>query len=80
MPRLSLSTLNLACLQVDLCFVVDCTGSMQAWINSVKSGIKDLHDAMYRKYDGCDLRVAFVRYTDYDQPEDSRTTWIDFTR
>lgn len=66
--------------QVDLCFVVDCTGSMQPWIDSVKSGITDLYDAMYRKYDGCDLRVAFVRYTDYDQPEGSRTTWIDFTR
>lgn len=66
--------------QVDLCFLVDCTGSMGSWIESVKDNIKTVRDQLDEKYKGCDLQFAFVRYTDYDQPEETRTTKIDLTK
>ena len=59
--------------------MVDCTGSMGSWIESVKKNIKSVRDSLVDKYPGCQLKFGFVRYTDYDQPEHSRTTWLDFT-
>ena len=47
---------------------------------AVKNNVQNLRDHLATEYKGCDLRFAFVRYTDYDQPESTRTTWIDFTR
>lgn len=52
---------------------------MSGWIESVKNNIKNLRDQLQTQYKGCDLKFAFVRYTDYDQPESTRTTKIDFT-
>ena len=50
-------------------------------IEAVKNNVKSLRDHLSTEYKGCDLRFAFVRYTDYDvQPESARTTWLDFTR
>jgi hypothetical protein len=66
--------------QVDICFLMDCTGSMGSWIESVKNNIKNVSDELDKQYRGCDLKFAFVRYTDYDRPESTRTTWIDFTK
>ena len=66
--------------QVDLCFMVDCTGSMSNWIEAVKNNVKQLRDRLETEYKGCDIRFAFVRYTDYDQPASTRNTWIDFTK
>ena len=54
--------------------MVDCTGSMGSWIEAVKNTVKQLRDRLDSDYRGCDLRFAFVRYTDYDQPASSRTT------
>lgn len=65
---------------VDLCFMVDCTGSMASWIEGVKNNVKILRDKLAAQFSSCDLRFAFVRYTDYDQPEHSRTTKLDFTK
>ena len=67
-------------LKVDVCFLVDCTGSMRKHINAVKNNVQSLRDHLANEYKGCDLRFSFVRYTDYDQPESTRTTYIDFTR
>lgn len=66
--------------QVDLCFMVDCTGSMTRWIEAVKNNVKQLRDRLEADYKGCDIRFAFVRYTDYDQPASTRNTWVDFTK
>ena len=67
-------------IQVDVCFLVDCTGSMSAHIEAVKKSITDLHTSLVLEYKECRLLFSFVRYTDYDQPEYSRTTVLDFTR
>ena len=64
--------------QVDLCFLVDCTGSMGSHIEAVKNNVKELRDDLVKQYKGCDIRFAFVRYTDYDVTS-GRTTFIDFT-
>lgn len=66
-------------MQVYLCFLVDCTGSMSPWINEVKRNVKNWSKRLSDDYADTELHVAFVRYTDYDQPEDTRTTYIDFT-
>ena len=66
--------------QVDLCFMVDCTGSMGSWIEGVKNNVKLLRDKLAAQFLSCDLRFAFVRYTDYDLPECTRTTKLDFTK
>ena len=53
---------------------------MGSWIQTVKDNIIQLRDKLEVEYQGCDLQFAFVRYTDYDQPASSRTTWINFTK
>ena len=53
---------------------------MLPWINAVKTSIKNLESKMRENYTQCTMRFAFVRYTDYDQPVESRITWFDFTR
>ena len=53
---------------------------MGSWIASVKQNVKNIRDSLEKTYKGCDMQFAFVRYTDYDQPQDSRTTWINFTK
>jgi len=60
--------------------MVDCTGSMQSWVDSVKSGIQNLADRLNATYKSCDLRVAFVGYTDFDQPKQTRIKRLDFIR
>ena len=64
---------------MDIAFLVDCTGSMSNYIESVKNNIKGMYDEIRAKFTNADLRFSFVRYTDYDQPESTRTTWVDFT-
>ena len=60
--------------------MVDCTESMNPWIQAFKGNILQLRDKLEVEYQGCDLQFAFVRYTDYDQPASTRTTWINFTK
>lgn len=67
-------------LQIDMCFLVDCTGSMSDSIQSVKDNIDKIVRELEETFTECDLQFGFVRYMDYDQPESTRTTWIDFTK
>ena len=66
--------------QVDVCFLVDCTGSMRRSIEAVKNNIQQLRERLVAEYTKCDLVFAFARYTDYDQPSDTRTTYLNFTK
>ena len=67
-------------LQADVCFLLDCTGSMSSWIDVVKKSVKSLESSIREEFSDGDLRFAFVGYTDYDVDEKDRITWIDFTR
>ncbi|CAI8009665.1 Alpha-protein kinase vwkA [Geodia barretti] len=73
------SDLNITNSQVDLCFMVDCTGSMASHIEAVKNSVKNLREDLVKQHRGCDLQFAFVRYTDYDVTC-NRTTHLDFTK
>ena len=65
--------------QADVCFLVDCTGSMGPHITAVKNNIQKLGDALQEEYKNCDLVFSFVRYTDFDL-EENRTSYLPFTR
>ena len=53
---------------------------MSSHIDAVKNCVKKVRDDLVQQFQGCDIRFAFVRYTDYDQPASSRTNSIDFTK
>ena len=53
---------------------------MQNSIDAVKNNIQSIHDKLVAEFKTCDQVFAFVRYTDFDQPKDSRTTSLNFTR
>ena len=65
---------------MDVCFLVDCTGSMGSSIEAVKNNIQQLRERLVAEYTKCNLFFAFVRYTDYDQPSGTRTTYLNFTK
>ena len=62
---------------VDVCFVVDCTSSMQIWIAAVKERVLDIVSAVKRENDCGEVRVSFVGYRDYFDAE--RFVLVDFT-
>ena len=66
-------------MQVGICFMVDCTGSMGPWINEIKKKVKSWSEQLHANHTHLELHLAFVRYTDYDQPPSTRTTALDFT-
>lgn len=68
-----------AAIQVDVCFLVDCTGSMDPYIEAVKNNIQQLRDRLEKEYESSDVVFSFVRYTDYDQSTSTRTTYLQFT-
>ena len=53
---------------------------MGSHIDAVKNCVIKVRDDLVQQFQGCDIHFAFVRYTDYDQPEYSRTTHINFTK
>ncbi|CAM9793855.1 unnamed protein product [Ectocarpus sp. 4 AP-2014] len=50
---------------VDLCFVMDCTGSMQSWIDQAKTKLLGIIDQAKKDVTNFSLRVAFVGYRDF---------------
>ena len=61
----------------DLCFMVDCTGSMQKHIDGVRDKIKSLLSDSFRRYPEHAARIAFVGYRDYGDSYDG--LFLDFT-
>ncbi|KAI3635184.1 hypothetical protein MIR68_006750 [Amoeboaphelidium protococcarum] len=51
---------------VDFAVLLDCTGSMQPWIDGVKDNILELSTRITEHYPKANFRMAFVRYTDFD--------------
>ena len=64
---------------VDLCFLIDCTDSMQSYIDEVKNKIKDLVFDCKEKFADLVLKVAFVGYRDHCDGEDKRIVFLPFT-
>jgi hypothetical protein len=51
--------------QVYLCFLMDCTGSMQAWIDLAKNHIQTIISGTRSEFPNTEFRVAFLGYRDY---------------
>lgn len=62
----------------DICFLIDGTGSMQPWIDSVKTKISKMIELVTEKYPGAKFRVGYVVYRDFDMKEKSMEI-CDFT-
>jgi hypothetical protein len=55
---------------VDLCIIMDCTGSMAAWIDACRDTLIAALDALRAKFPRASFRAAFVGYRDHcDAPE-----------
>ena len=63
---------------VDLCFLVDCTGSMASYIQGVKEKIQTIVEKSKRTLPDLNFSVAFVGYRDHCDGED-RTVVLNFT-
>ena len=50
--------------QLDIMFLCDCTGSMQTYINSVKSELKNIIDFILENNPYADIKISFVGYRD----------------
>jgi len=50
---------------VQVCFVMDCTGSMGPWIEQAKTHVADIMNGVSIQYPRARCRVGFVGYRDY---------------
>lgn len=62
---------------VKIAFVLDCTGSMEPWIQEAKNKIQDIITKNRRLHPNAHFEVALVAYRDYDDVVRMRVT--DFT-
>ncbi len=53
---------------------------MMPWLKQVTGTVSELSRELHRNHKDLTLRLATVAYTDYDQPADTRTRKLDFTR
>ena len=51
--------------KVDICFMLDCTGSMSSYIAEAKSVIHRIVDKLKKRFVDFELRAAFVGYRDH---------------
>ncbi len=51
--------------KVDICFMVDCTGSMSSYIAETKIVIHQVCDNLKSRFENFDLRMSFVGYRDH---------------
>ena len=63
---------------LDMCLVLDCTGSMYTWIQRSKDTLKDIIDQVKNDNPTLKVRVAFVGYRDFGDGAQQYST-IDFT-
>lgn len=65
-------------IQIGICFMVDHTVSTGPWINKIKD-IRSWREQLRANHTHLELHLAFVLYTDYDQPPYTRISTLDFT-
>jgi hypothetical protein len=56
-------------IRVKVCFLMDCTASMQPWIKSAALHIRTILHEMEVKYENTEFRAAFIGYRDYGDEE-----------
>lgn len=55
---------------IDILFLLDCTGSMAPWIAGAKEAAESMLKFMHEYYPNSTLRAAFVGYRDFDDGAD----------
>jgi len=50
--------------KLDLCLLLDCTGSMESWIQRSKDTLKEIIDTVKKDNPALQVRVCFVGYRD----------------
>ncbi|RIA91784.1 hypothetical protein C1645_736820 [Glomus cerebriforme] len=65
-------------MEVDLCFVMDCTSSMEGHIEGAKNSIKEVAEYMAKMEPAIKIRVGFCGYRDHCDNHD-RLRIFDFT-
>jgi len=51
---------------MDVCFLMDCTGSMEPWLDVTRQKISAVVAEIQKTFHDTDLRLAFVGYRDFD--------------
>jgi hypothetical protein len=64
-------------LSIKLCFVMDCTASMEPWIRTARHEILNIIEYVEEKHAYSDIQVAFVGYRDHG--DDERILLHDFS-
>lgn len=62
---LTLQKLKMRDKTLQVCFVLDCTASMQPWIDAAKEKIVDTLDSIYQRYPEYQISAAFIGYRDF---------------
>lgn len=55
--------------RVKICFLMDCTASMQPWLKAAATHIHTIIQDLENKYNNADFSVAFIGYRDYGDKE-----------
>lgn len=56
-------------LTIDLVFVMDCTASMDPWINAARDKLQSIVSTLKGSFANLELRVGFVGYRDFKDPK-----------
>jgi len=56
---------------IQMCFCMDCTGSMGKWIETAKQHVISMADSIKRDAAGIPTEVSFVCYRDFDSGQDN---------
>jgi hypothetical protein len=56
-------------MKINMCFLMDCTGSMERWIQAAKDHVTTMVQDIQHEYPAAEFETAFVGYRDYDDEE-----------
>lgn len=56
-------------IRVKICFVVDCTGSMDPWIQQTKTKMTQMTEQIQTEHPNANILVSFIGYRDYGDTE-----------
>lgn len=66
-------------MELDVMFIIDCTGSMSSWIDAAKNEIKSIIEYITAENESIDVRMSFIGYRDHCDAKDQFAV-MDFTK
>ena len=64
---------------LDVCILMDCTGSMGAWMDACKRNLVAMIASLRKVLGLHTVRCAYVAYRDYDEPPEERISFAPFS-